>query len=183
MFSRPMTEAERVLAQGIVCAEVPSNIFCEGRGASFDGGGLLRARGPKKSQGKSLSFVTQRPDASMTPFPSPLATGHRPCLHLCPIHLHSSRGHAEGTSQCHEPGGFSGGPAPPSRLLWQPRGSAPSEPAGCPWQMASLWSFKDSCHEAADVGVMLTCRHTHAQRAPGALAGRGRAGWKWRHLL
>lgn len=67
-FSRLMSEAERVLAQGIVYVEVPNNIFCEGHGVSFDGG-LLRARGPEKSQGKSLSFVTQRPDASMTPFP------------------------------------------------------------------------------------------------------------------
>lgn len=63
-FSRLVSEAERALALGRVRAEVPNgSMFCEGPMAPFDGGGLLRAGGPKKSQGQSLSFVTQRPDA------------------------------------------------------------------------------------------------------------------------
>lgn len=64
---------------------------------------------------------------------------------------------------------------PPSWLPRQLWGSAPSEPTGCPWQMASLWSSKGPCHAAADVGMTRTRRHT-AQRALGAGAGRGGAG-------
>lgn len=54
-------------------------------------------------------------------------------------------------------------------------GSAQSEPAGCPWQMASLWSFRGLCHRAADVGRMLAHRHT-STKIPGSPR---QAGWRW----
>lgn len=52
-------------------------------------------------------------------------------------------------------------------------GSVLREPAGCPWQMASLWSFKGPCHQAADADD--AHRQTHRHRPPAALAGLGGA--------
>lgn len=64
-------------------------------------------------------------------------------------------------------------PTAPSWLPWQPGVSL--EPAGCPWQMASLCSFSRPCHGTgtADVGMTLTAGTRHKDpRQPGG-AGRG----------
>lgn len=93
---------------------------------------------------------------------------------LPPGHLRA----AQPPNGVHWPGG-SGGPRLPS-CCQSNRGVSPDEPASrCPWQMASLWSFKGPCHGAADAGM--TCELT---RAPGALEGGwGRAGRETPALL
>lgn len=55
-------------------------------------------------------------------------------------------------------------------------GSALSEPAGCPWQMASLCGFRGPCHGAADVGMTPALKHKHTHAVLSSVGAR-QGGW------